>query len=51
VEDIFKRLEQGELNLRVRTLEFERELERSKLAKKNTFEAVLSGLLFQAVYH
>jgi predicted unusual protein kinase regulating ubiquinone biosynthesis (AarF/ABC1/UbiB family) len=49
VEDIVKRLEQGELNLRVRTLEVERELERSKLAKKNTFEAVLSGLLFQTV--
>jgi hypothetical protein len=48
VEDIVKRLEKGDLNLRVRTLEVERELELSKLAKKNTFEAELSGLLFQA---
>lgn len=48
VEDILTRLEQGDFKLRVRTLEVERQLERSKLVQRNTFEAVAACLFLQS---
>lgn len=47
VESILTRLEQGDFKLRVRALEVEREQERARMIQKNTFRAVLSGLLVQ----
>lgn len=48
IEDIMQRLERGDLKLRVRNLEIERELERSKLVQKNTFQAILAGVFLQS---
>lgn len=47
VQDIIKRLEKGDFKLRVRTLEVERQMERSKLVERNTFQAILSCLFLQ----
>lgn len=47
IEDVITRLERGDLKLRVRTQEVERELERSKIIQRGTLEAVLSGVLLQ----
>lgn len=44
VENIADRLEQGEFKLRVRALEVERALERSRIVQSNIFRAVVSCL-------
>ena len=47
IEDIVTRLERGDFKLRVRALETERQLERTKLVQKITLSAVMSGLFLQ----
>mmetsp|Transcript_107791 Transcript_107791/g.311439 ORF Transcript_107791/g.311439 Transcript_107791/m.311439 type:complete len:927 (+) Transcript_107791:245-3025(+) len=47
IEDIVSRLEKGDFKLRVRALDVERQNERSKIVLRNTYEALLTGLMFQ----
>jgi predicted unusual protein kinase regulating ubiquinone biosynthesis (AarF/ABC1/UbiB family) len=47
IEDIATRLEKGDFKLRVRAMEVERQLERSRMVQRNTFDAVLACLLLQ----
>jgi len=48
VQDVTKRLEQGDFKLRVRALEAERMLERSKIFNNNLFNAVISCLFLNS---
>lgn len=48
VEDIALRLERGDFKLRVRAMDVERQLERSKIVQQNTFNAVLAGVFVQS---
>jgi len=47
VEDIITRLEKGDFKLRVRTLDVERQNERSKIVQRNSYEAIILSILFQ----
>ena len=48
IDDIVTRLEKGDFKLRVRALDVERQNERSKIVLRNTYEAIILGLLFQS---
>lgn len=41
------RLEKGDFKLRVRTLDVERQNERSKIVQRNSYEAIILSILFQ----
>jgi hypothetical protein len=47
LRSICVRLEKGDFKLRVRAMDVERQNERSKIVLKNTYEAVILGLVFQ----
>lgn len=42
------RLEKGDFKLRVRAMDVERQNERSKIVLRNTYEAIILGLMFQS---
>jgi predicted unusual protein kinase regulating ubiquinone biosynthesis (AarF/ABC1/UbiB family) len=48
IEDIASRLERGDFKLRVRALDVERQMERSKLVQKSMLQILFSGLFLQS---
>eukprot|EP00934_Nitzschia_sp_Nitz4_P003887 Nitzschia sp. Nitz4//scaffold205_size38804//171//3349//NITZ4_007639-RA/size38804-augustus-gene-0.57-mRNA-1//-1//CDS//3329541498//3877//frame0 len=47
IDDIVSRLERGELKLRVRAMDVERQNERNRLVLQNSYEGIILGILLQ----